>query len=234
MRCWPRSMPKRLRKIGPNSWRTCATRVILAPMLATRCTAVSAPGLPGIAPSRPKPASRAFRPGPHRRLSRWRSQTIDAPGENPLRYQMPRRVPHLPQNICSRPLTGSANQGHTVNSRRAQVRRELQRARHIARRNGVSSDIATLEVARINFHRLKPNTGSWIKGGTSRADGNYLYGAIVDELGIPLLVARGFGDAAEFFDDIRDRTYGGNPDEGIGGDSPEAKRQINAGATCPG
>ena len=97
MRCWPRSMPKRLRKIGPNSWRTCATRVILAPMLATRCTAVSAPGLPGIAPSRPKPASRAFRPGPHRRLSRWRSQTIDAPGENPLRYQMPRRVPHLPQ-----------------------------------------------------------------------------------------------------------------------------------------
>jgi RHS repeat-associated protein len=137
-------------------------------------------------------------------------------------------------NPCSSPLSGAANRGQTVNSRRAQVRREIRQAMDLAARTG--GDIGgayNAEVGR-NLSRLAPNWGTWIKGGTSRADGNYLYGAITAELGIPLSISLGFGDAAEFADDIWDRTFGSNPDEGIGGDSPEAKRQVRVGARCPG
>lgn len=52
------------------------------------------------APVRRKTASGASRPGPHRRLSRWHSQALDAPEECRLRYDPSRRVPHLPQNAC--------------------------------------------------------------------------------------------------------------------------------------
>jgi RHS repeat-associated protein len=140
-----------------------------------------------------------------------------------------------PQNICNRPLTGAANKGQTVNSRRAQVRREIQRALKDASRTQSSRDAVYFGMASINAGRLKPNSGKWIRGGTSREDGNYLYGAITDEIGIALPIALAFGDIAELYDDIRDRIgLGGEPDEGISLDSPTAKRQIADGAKCPG
>ena len=138
-----------------------------------------------------------------------------------------------PQSICDAPLSGAANRGQTVNSRRAQVRREihaaLQREARSTREGAFQRQVGR------NAARLAPNVGTWIRGGTSRADGNYLYGAITAELGIPLSAAIGFGDAAEFVDDILDRLgLGSAPDEGIGRDSPEARAQIAAGANCPG
>lgn len=145
------------------------------------------------------------------------------------------KPPPLPQNICSAPLSGAANRGQTVNSRRAQVRREIRQATDMAARTG--GDVGGAYNAQVgrNISRLAPNWGTWIKGGTSRADSNYLYGAITAELGIPLSAALGFGDAAEFADDIWDRVVpGGQPDEGIGGDSQAAKDQVTAGTRCPG
>ena len=137
-----------------------------------------------------------------------------------------------PQSICNAPLSGKANSGQSVNSRRAQVRREvhaaIQREARSTREGAFQREIGR------NFVRLAPNVGTWIRGGTSRADGNYLYGAITAELGIPLSQALTFANAAEFADDIWDRTLGSNPDEGFGGDSPEARAQIAAGARCPG
>ena len=141
----------------------------------------------------------------------------------------------VPQNVCTAPLSGQANRGQTVNSRRAQVRAEFRRAINIASRTG--GDLSATQSAEIggNVSRLTPNVGTWIRGGTSRADGNFLYGAITAELGIPLSAAIAFGSAAELVDDIYDRLVpGGQPDEGIGGDSPEARAQIAAGARCPG
>lgn len=103
-----------------------------------------------------------------------------------------------------------------------------------ARTGGDAGAAYNAQVGR-NISRLAPNWGTWIKGGTSRADGNFLYGAITAELGIPLAVALAFGNVAEFADDIWDRVApGGQPDEGIGGDSQAAKDQVTAGTRCPG
>lgn len=142
--------------------------------------------------------------------------------------------PESPADPCTQPLTGAAHRDRTVNDRRSQVRREMkQAASQAARIGGDMSSAYFMEVGR-NSERLTPNSGSWIVGGTGRADGNFLYGAVTAELGIPLSVALAFGHTAEFVDDILDRTLGNNPDEGIGGDSDEASRQIRTGAQCTG
>jgi RHS repeat-associated protein len=138
-------------------------------------------------------------------------------------------------NICSQPLSGSANRGHTVNSRRAQVRREIRQAIDLAARTGGEVGAAINGQIGINASRLAFNSGTWIRGGTNRADGNYLYGAITAELGIPTSVAVAFGSLLEVADDVLDRIgLGGSPDESFGFDSPEAADQIREGARCPG
>ncbi len=140
------------------------------------------------------------------------------------------RGPQFQPSDNDRPLSGSAHAGETVNSRRAQVREELRRAMEDAARAG--SDPAAAFAGEIgrNFGRLMPNWGSWIRGGTGRPDGNRLYGAVTDELGIPIPLALGFADAAEYIDDLLDRVgLGSRPDERFGADSPEARREIISG-----
>lgn len=93
----------------------------------------------------------------------------------------------------------------------------------------ISPSHLSTETERSRYSRTSASTRS---GATA---GNYLYGAITAELGVPLSVALGFGDAAEFLDDILDRVMpGGQPDEGISCDTQAAKDQVRAGARCPG
>ena len=137
------------------------------------------------------------------------------------------------EDVCSRPLSGAANRGETVNSRRAQVRRELSEA--IRRESRTSRDTnAYLSAIGRNVARLTPNIGTWIKGGTSRPDGNYLFGAITAELGISPSIALGFADFAEYADDLLDRLFGSDADEAIGNVDQESQDQIREGARCPG
>lgn len=86
------------------------------------------------------------------------------------------------------------------------------------------------EVAR-NMARLAPG-GSWIAGGTSREDGNRLYGAVAAELGIPLSVALTFGDIDELGTDAGALVGIGTFDGDFGPDSKAAKKQIEEGAEC--
>jgi hypothetical protein len=79
---------------------------------------------------------------------------------------------------------------------------------------------------------LAPGRGTWIAGGTTKEDGNILFGAVFDELGIPLQAAFAFGDFDEIVDDVLGltgiRPYDGN----FGPDSQAAKDQIRSGANC--
>lgn len=140
-----------------------------------------------------------------------------------------------PQDPCSAPLSGEANRGQTVNSRRAQVRREMRAAlgwSAVATGNLASAYSSLLS---INAARLTPGRGLWIRGGTTKEDGNYLFGAITAELGIPLSEAIRFADPDERVDDIYQSVVpGGQPDNSAGGDSQAARNQITEGAGCPG
>lgn len=138
---------------------------------------------------------------------------------------------------CSRPLTGSANEGETVNSRRSQVRRELESGFFTDVRGAPGTGVAfSAASARarfnnvaLNFERLRPG-GLFIAGGTSPEDGNLLFGAITSELGIPLDLALTIGDVGEYINDVKN----GYADGTFGGDSPVAKQQIREGTECPG
>jgi hypothetical protein len=140
-----------------------------------------------------------------------------------------------PQSICSAPLSGAANRGQTVNSRRAQVRREIRQAINLASRTGGDVGAALNGQVGVNISRLTPNIGTWIKGGTSKPDGNYLYGAVTAELGIPLSVAIAFADVAEYADDLVDMLgIGDSLDEGLGNADQQSRAQIRLGAGCLG
>jgi RHS repeat-associated protein len=133
---------------------------------------------------------------------------------------------------CTKPLSGSANVGETVSSRRAQVAREVKAALDLAQRDGADMREALLTQISRNVARLAPG-GTWIAGGTSQEDGNLLYGAITAELGIPMPIALMVGDIAEIGADLFDRFKGRPSDETSGGDSALAKAQIRDGAKCP-
>ena len=132
---------------------------------------------------------------------------------------------------CEAPLSGSANLGQTINSRVAQVREELASALSQAVRNG--SDVGAAYVAEVgrNMARLAPG-GSWIAGGTSREDGNRLYGAVTAALAIPLGAALTFGDLDELGTDAGALVGIGTFDGDFGPDSKAAKKQIEEGAEC--
>ncbi len=81
--------------------KTGATRLralSLAPMTTGQTLASDQRRFQRSALSRPKTASGASRPLPHRRLSRWRLQPTDASGKNAASYDPVRRGPHLPQS----------------------------------------------------------------------------------------------------------------------------------------
>jgi RHS repeat-associated protein len=136
-------------------------------------------------------------------------------------------------SVCSRPLHGTANRGQTVNSRRAQVRRELAELMDSARRTGDDPGQALNFEIGVVSARLRPG-GTWVSGGTTKEEGNILFGAITAELGIPLAGATGFGDLDEMIDDTLG-LVGARPYDGHWGpDSQAAKDQMAEGAKCPG
>lgn len=100
-----------------------------------------------------------------------------------------------------------------------------------SRSGGDGSSAYLFEVGR-NASRLAPG-GTWIKGGTSKPDGNALFGAVTSELGISLQSALTFGDVDEIIHDMVGLMgivpYDGN----FGRDSEDAKQQISEGADCP-
>jgi hypothetical protein len=157
--------------------------------------------------------------------------------ENPRLATMPRRVTVLPQekpgDVCARPLSGSANRAQNVNARRAQVRRETEQAVLLAVRTGNSIGAAYLFQVGRNAARLTPG-GTWIRGGTSKEDGNILFGAVTDQLGIPLGGVLAFGDLDEIIHDTFGLLGLADYDGHFGPDSQIAKDQITVGATCPG
>lgn len=132
-------------------------------------------------------------------------------------------------------MSGSANRGQTVNSRRAQVRRERDQAINNAVRTGGTLGTVYAQLLSLNASRLAPNTGTWIRGGTSRPDGNYLYGAVMAELGIPQSITIASADFFEWADDLVDRSgLGDQPDESWGNADQQSRTQIRTGARCPG
>ncbi|MEP3464854.1 MAG: RHS repeat-associated core domain-containing protein, partial [Parasphingorhabdus sp.] len=135
-------------------------------------------------------------------------------------------------SLCDKPLTGKANVGETVNSRRRQVRAEIKKAMDNA--TPEFSGAAALGQIGKNAGRLVPNFGTWIVGGTSHPDGNRLYGAVMAELGASLDFSQNSADAFEMMDDIFDAITGGDSDGTIGGDDAESKQNIAEGASCPG
>lgn len=133
---------------------------------------------------------------------------------------------------CYGQLSGSAHVGETVAGRRLQVRAELAQAFEAAAQSGADpAGVLPGQILR-NIERLSPNTGSWIVGGTSQADGNYLFGAVMAELGFPLAVSLGVGDVTEWADDIVDFVLNNSGDGTWGGDDPAAKKQIELGSQC--
>jgi RHS repeat-associated protein len=137
---------------------------------------------------------------------------------------------------CDQPLTGNANKGQTVNSRRKQVRQEVRRAvlGGIIRNGIVGAGGAFGEQLGVNVARLAPRVGTFIQGGTSSGDGNRLFGAIAAELGIPLSVALAIGDITEIAQDAFDAAVGNPSDNTEGPDSDRAKELVKEGSRCPG